>query len=321
MRCLALAEALRDKNAECLFFLDQGAKSWEEPLRQRNIPVQWLGSEAPQELADRLAGSNTDVLTIDGYEFGEDYQRTLKGSAKALLVLDDTGQGSQTADFILNQNLGFEESEFRGQCRPDCRLLLGPHYALLRPEFVEAKRRASGRSFGPVRQILVTMGGSDTKNVTVRVIQALELLAEKNLKFDVSVIAGRSNENWDRIGGLCREGKHRYHLLRETDRIAVLMLEADMAIGAGGVTNWERLCLGLPSMTIMIADNQKRLTQELENRGLVANLGWHASLEVESMAEQIETFVGDRDFRENIGRKGMDVVDGQGSLRVAEAIL
>ncbi len=190
---------------------------------------------------------------LDGYQFDVEYQRQLKAAGVKLLIVDDTGHaGAYAADLVLDQNVHATE-DFYARRESYTQLLLGPRYALLRREF--KPWRSWKREISPVaRKVLVTVGGSDPDNVTLRVIRALRLLAEDNL--EATVVVGGSNPHGHELEREVQSGGNALRLVRDVPDMPQLMADADVAISAAGITTWEMCFLGLPAVLIDVAENQ-----------------------------------------------------------------
>jgi UDP-2,4-diacetamido-2,4,6-trideoxy-beta-L-altropyranose hydrolase len=193
-----------------------------------------------------------------------------------------------------------------------CRLLLGPRYALLRPEFAEQRKSVGGRS-GDVRRIVVCYGGSDPSNETAKALAAIKGLSAGSLEIDV--VVGLSNPHGDSVAALCRE-LPRATLHRGADNMAQLMARADLAIGAGGVMCWERCCLGLPTVAVDIATNQVGALTALAAAGALVYLGSADSVDEGQMTRCLDALLRNPAQTRAIGEKASALVDGEGLDRV-----
>ena len=201
-------------------------------------------------------------------------------------------------------------------CRRRCRSLLGPRYALLRPEFAAQRGLLTGRS-GQIRRILICYGGSDPGNETARALSAIKSLSSHALAIDVAI--GLSNPHADSISSLCGEMPGA-ELHRGADNMAELMTRADLAIGAGGVMSWERCCLGLPTIAIDIAENQTGALTALARAAALVYLGSAPSVTAEQIAGSVQSMLDDPARTRTMGETAQKLVDGQGSQRVLEAM-
>ena len=220
-------------------------------------------------LARRLGAS---WIVVDGYQFGPDYQQWIKDGGARLLLLDDNGDAAPyAADIVLNQNLHAREELYADRA-PQTQLLLGPRYALLRREFWpwRGRQRESPRT---ATKILVTLGGSDPDNVTQKVIDALALVPVTDL--EAVVVVGGSNPHREQLAQAAERTAGRVRLQSNVTDMPALMAWADVAISAGGSTCWELAFMGLPSLLVILADNQRLVVEEMARAGAAISLGRH----------------------------------------------
>jgi UDP-2,4-diacetamido-2,4,6-trideoxy-beta-L-altropyranose hydrolase len=316
MRCLALAEPWLAAGSEVIL----AAQLMPEALGQRALkagvkPYSVCGAaggiEDAQETAALAAEHPGAWLVVDGYQFGEGYFGVLKQAGVKVLQVDDFGGLTRyEADFVLNQNLGVT-ADWYPQKAEKTRLLLGTRYVQLRGEFLKQDKDI-GTGWETPNQILVTLGGSDPENVTAKVIEALQSVRSIN----ATVVIGGSNPHWDELLSHVQQSASNIHLVRNAGNMPELMVRTDLAIAAGGTTAWEMAFSGLPMMTIVLAENQKSNGEQLEAAGLAVNLGWHADLTPESLAEQVQALIKDWSKLDEMAAKARKLVDGLGSMRV-----
>jgi spore coat polysaccharide biosynthesis predicted glycosyltransferase SpsG len=218
------------------------------------------------------------------------------------------------AQLLLDQNFGAE-----ARCYPvvdGCRTLLGPGYALLRPEF--ASGRIDGREHRiPALRVLVTMGAADPYDTTSVVVEAL---ADVDLPdIDVTVIVGAVNSRTSATRA--RAEKAGYRVLTDVRDMSQLMAEADIAISSAGTTLWELCCMGLPTITIVIAENQRPAAEALEQAGATLNLGWHQAVSGEDVRVAVTDLLTSQKARTRMGAAGQSLVDGRGVERVLDEML
>lgn len=322
MRCLALAQAWQDQGGQVIFVLAHKSVAIEHRLRSEKMQVNYLSVEAgsdedARQVVDFAKKFASQWIVVDGYQFGKEYQKAIKELGLKLLFLDDYGHAEYyNADLVLNQNISACEDLY--QSRADyTQLLLGTQYVLLRREFWQWQnwQRVIGSK---ACKILVTLGGSDLDNVTLKVIQALQVLGDQDL--EVIVVIGGSNMHYEKLQRQVRGSVLPISLQRNVSNMPELMAWADLAIAAGGSTNWELAFMGLPSIVITIADNQKAITSELNRQGVIINLGWHQDVTIEQIGSVLWELIGDHCKRETMSKKGRKLVDGNGARRVVSAM-
>lgn len=317
MRCLALAQAWQDVGGHAIFAMAMEAPALEARLKSEEMDIIRL-SQRPGSTEDAiqtagLAQRNIGAswIVVDGYHFGADYQRIIKGSGLRLLFIDDNGHAEHYyADIILNQNIHAHEDLYANR-EPYTRLLLGTRYVLLRREFTrwrEWKREIPNVA----RKVLVTLGGSDPDNKTLEVVRALQQMKVEDLEVVVVVGAGYSHcaELQSAISG----SPFSIRLQSNVANMPELIAWADMAIAAGGTTSWELAFMGLPSLILALADNQKPVAEWLDAKKVAIRLGSYGRLS-DQMAQAIQRLFA-ASTREQMSRRGRDLVDGKGCNRV-----
>lgn len=259
---------------------------------------------------------NSPWLVLDGYRFDASYQQAIRSAGYRLLVIDDTVRlPIYHADILLNQNLGAETLKYT--CGPDTTLLLGSRYVLLRQEFLAWS--SWNREISKVaHKVLVTMGGSDPYNVTLKVIRVLEQVYLDDL--DVIVVVGGSNPHYEVLQSAIQTLPFKIRLERNATNMPELMAWADIAILAAGSTSWEVLFMRLPSMVLAWADNQRGIAKVLGESGVALNLGWHEQVTDLRMTGGLIS-ISNASSRKGMADKGNGLVDGAGSHRTVKAML
>jgi UDP-2,4-diacetamido-2,4,6-trideoxy-beta-L-altropyranose hydrolase len=328
MRCLALAQAWRSRGGEATFL----GRYEGEGLRQRLV-VAGVGLvaldlphpdgsdlETTLRTLDRLtkgraAAAPRPCLVLDGYHFDPGYQRCVRGAGFGLLVVDDNADlPHYDADVLLNQNIHAPRLSYH--TAPETVRLLGTRYVLLRPEFL-AWRRWRREVPLEARKVLVTLGGGDPDNVTLRVIEALGRLDLPG--FEVRIVIGAANPHQEQLRRAADGSPHPIELRTAATDMAELMAWADVAVSAGGVTSWELAFMGLPQCAIVLAENQSQAARGLHDEGVSINLGWFQSVTPGRLARTLAELLGDEVRRREMSRRGRLLVDGMGVDRVVAA--
>lgn len=320
MRCLALAQAWQENGGEVHFAIREGSILLESRLRDEGINLHVItvasgsAADAAQTVALTEAVDSTWVV-VDGYKFGAAYQQAVKQIDLHLLVIDDYGHADHYfADLVLNQNVYAVEHLYDNRSQ-HTRLLLGTRYALLRREFWSW--RGWEREITTIaRKVLITLGGGDLDNVALKVIRALQSITVEDL--EVVVIVGSSNPHWQTLLEATQEWRHRFRLERNVMNMTALMAWADIAVSAGGSTCWELALMGLPTIVVTLAENQKAVGPGLEAVGAAISLGWHSDVTSQQIAKSIENLLADFDQRSKMAYCGQKLVDGFGVARVVQ---
>jgi len=294
MRCLTLADALAAQGAQCHFISRAHPGNLLELIRQRGfavtaLPVElplppantqvasehlkapvhasWLGCDWQTDAEQTrliLAKLQPDWLVVDHYALDQRWEAALRPHYKKLMVIDDLADRPHHCDLLLDQNLGRQPQDYANLVPAQCKLLIGPQYALLRPEFAALRGYSLQRRQQPVlKQLLITMGGVDQPNATGQVLQALKGCA---LPQDcrISVVMGLQAPWLSQVRGQAQAMPWPTEVLVNISDMAQRMADSDLAIGAAGSTSWERCCLGLPTLLVVLADNQRLGVQALQ---------------------------------------------------------
>jgi UDP-2,4-diacetamido-2,4,6-trideoxy-beta-L-altropyranose hydrolase len=241
----------------------------------------------------------------------------LRPNADHILAIDDLANRRHDADLLLDQNYAEDaEGRYAALLPPFAVRLLGPRYALLCPEYALERRSRRPRD-GHVRRVLVFFGGSDQDDLTGLALAVLEDPALAHLHLDL--VIGANNPNRDRLmdRAAARPGTS---LHGPRPHLADLMSAADLAIGAGGATTWERCCLGLPGLVVSIAENQRPACMALAAAGVIHYLGHADQVDAVVLRTAIGQLMADPVRSDAMSRAGLDLVDGCGTKRVARAM-
>jgi UDP-2,4-diacetamido-2,4,6-trideoxy-beta-L-altropyranose hydrolase len=294
MRCLTLADALRECGVWCSFVCrpHQGhllaiiaqrghhvlplpeLHEDAEPNRNSTVHTQWLGTDWATDAQDtqnvlsaHAGGEPVDWLVVDHYALDVRWEETLRPQAKRIMVIDDLADRPHACNLLLDQTFGRRAADYHSLAPECCNLLCGSQYALLRPEFAVLREYSLKRRAQPVlKELLITMGGVDKDNLTGDVLRALQHFS---LPEDcrVTVVMGQTAPWLKDVQDLASVIPTQTRVLVGVSNMAQLMADSDLAIGAAGATSWERCCLGLPSIMIVVADNQLEVAKRLEEVG------------------------------------------------------
>ena len=322
MRCLALAQACLDDGERATLVAASAPSALEDRLKAEGMEVVHLqvepgSAEDAQQTADLAREAGASALVLDGYQFEADYQKALRDSSGPLLVIDDDGRvGHYTADVVLNQNLHANEELYSSR-EAYTRLLLGTRYVALRREFMNWKdwKRLIPET---AKKVLVTMGGGDPDNVTLEAIHALRKSKVEGL--EAVVVAGASNPNFEALSAAAKGSKVPVRLERNAEDMPKLMAWADLAVAAGGTTAWELAFMGLPSIVLTLADNQRCSAHALAEKGAFVHLGESGAVTREAIAQAVAELSESETARRELSQRGSRLVDGLGVKRVLEVL-
>lgn len=337
MRCLALADELRERGAETHFICRELPGHLGELIRGKGHPLSllppppegylppdavpahaaWLGLPWETDAAETGARlpEDTDWLVVDHYALDARWESALAARVGRILVIDDLADRRHACDILLDQNLG-PARRYDGLLGADTRLLLGPRHALLRSEFRLERQAASARD-GSVRRWLLFFGGSDPDNLTGAILSAISETELASLPLDV--VVGAQNSHWPELQAACADLPN-VRLHRQTDAMAALFREADLALGAGGTATWERACMGLPTVILSFADNQIDIAGQAARARLAINLGRFARSTLAQLMPLLARLCRRPGLLRRMSRRASATVDGHGTARVAAAL-
>lgn len=327
MRCLALAGQLSRQGAEVAFICRDvpgamfdllertGYRFARLSFRQEGASQQ-QDAEETASAAAQLFPRGVDWLVVDNYRLGRSFETSLRRATRSIMVIDDLADREHDCDILLDQNYYQDmDQRYQGLVPPHCEMLLGPRHLLLRDEFDVARARLRQRD-GKVRSILIFFGGSDPVNETHKAIQALPLLRRPDISAEV--VVGGANPQRDSIEALCA-GIPNVSFHCQVSNLAEMIAKADLGIGAGGSSMWERCCLGLPTITVIFAQNQKRTTEDVAATGAIHYLGWSDRLTAADYAAAIAEMIDDPKRVRRISAAALAVV-GQPAAPVGQRL-
>lgn len=341
MRCLALADELNRREHECWFVCREhsghlgdlivnkehgltllpasegnhelsGSRTSDDYAAWLGVPWQLDAEQTLQAITDL----SPDWLVVDHYALDADWERHVAAAADKVMVIDDLADRPHQCDLLLDQTFGRILDDYNLWVPKTCKLLCGSEYALLRPEFAELRPFSLQRREQPVlRQLLITMGGVDKDDVTGQVLDALH---ESGLPGDcrIVVVMGATAPWLDAVKKKARTLPWPTEVKVGVSNMAQLMAESDLAIGAAGTTSWERCCLGLPTIMLMLAENQCLIAELLENSGAAR------SIEVSRLSGELVSMVDAADTNALIcmSESSRQITDGQGVDRAVAAM-
>jgi len=323
VRCMTLARALLASGVESTFVCKPATGDLNGLIQDQGFVVHRHRPPNETSIGDAQAlfelieqeGLQPDRILVDHYGLGGDWEELLERVCP-VMAIDDTAERNHAADILLDQNLVANyQTRYDTLTNPSCHRLLGPEYALLQPEYAALRPQAKARE-GPVRRILLYFGATDNHGLNELALRALLHTCSDQVQIDL--VLPQSIADQSRILALASDSPTiRCHSgLRS---LAHLYLHADFAIGAAGSSSWERLCLGVPSIAISVADNQIPIAEELHARGLLNWLGQANAIDEATLRVAIAKVV-----KEGLdpawSKNCMTVVDGRGTARVCAVL-
>ena len=341
MRCLTLADALKAQGAECLFICRPHEGHLLDLIVQRGHPIltlpvlaehsmkaiknlthsDWLGTDWATDALDvcRVLGGNfLDWLVVDHYALDFRWERLVRVGCKRLMAIDDLADRSHDCDVLLDQNLGRLSDDYARLLPLHAVTLIGPQYALLRPEFAKLRAQSLLRRASPqLKHLLISMGGVDKDNVTGHILESLEGFSLP-ADMQITVVMG-SNSPWLRqvqLQAAEMRSQLPVQVLAGVGDMARIMVNSDLAIGAAGGMAWERCCLGVPSIVLILAENQQSGAMALQKIGAAIIIN-----EPKQIREKLTSYfesAGMTNWLAGISQVAAKITDGSGVVRVIE---
>lgn len=339
MRCLTLADALRERGANCHFVTRNLPGHLGTVIAAKGFPLSllpapsgpppdgppahaaWAGVSWERDLADTLAVSfPADWLIVDHYALDARWESGVSGRVGRIMVIDDLADRPHDATLLLDQNLGRTARDYSSLVSDNCRRLIGPHFALLRSEFAAHRKAALARREAcELKHLMITMGGIDADDATSTVLRAIKraILPED---MQISIVMGRCAPALDSVRLLAASLPWVTEVLVDVPDMAALMADADLAILAGGSTNWERCCLGLPGIIVLTAENQINSAIAMVQAGAALCAGKFSDSEFSDRLLDAVGQIKVAELRQERSSMAASICKGGGAFRVADAI-
>jgi UDP-2,4-diacetamido-2,4,6-trideoxy-beta-L-altropyranose hydrolase/UDP-4-amino-4,6-dideoxy-N-acetyl-beta-L-altrosamine N-acetyltransferase len=329
MRCLTLAQVLKEDGSSVEFvcrklegnLIDKihlsGFNVYEleafekAELDNKLMHSHWLGATQQQDASacvDILKPNQTDWLIVDHYALDEDWQNRLKPYCEKLMVIDDLADRRHQCDILLDQTFGRQQEDYSELTPKDCQLLLGSQHALLRSEFAKWRPYSLERRSKPeFKQLFINMGGVDVENITEKILDELKICNLPN-DLKITIVMGGSAPHLESVKSKATTLPFKIEVKVDVDNMAEIMANSDIAIGASGSTTWERCCLGLPAIQIVIAKNQLFSAETLAHHNIVK-----LAKEIKETTYLLES---SSEWMKSVSSSALEICDGMGSYKV-----
>ena len=328
VRCSALAHVLGKRGHNIRFVMGELPGSACDFVRRAGFPVEAIACPSSEQdaslteqdlerTAEAARRSHARCVVVDHYGAASGYLGKMKDLGITVAVIDDLADRDLTsADWLLNQNLGAAGLVYR--TRPDCVKLLGPAYALLRPEFGAVRGHLSRKFSAGDRRVLLTFGGGDADQLCAEVLDALNVATGR---LEVRCVLGGEGAVPASLTRSAASSRHEVEILRKAGNMAELMAWADLSINGGGSTCWELCCLGVPMVVLVLAPDQALNASALDRQGCAFSLGeWRADTRAR-LARLVDDLLAEPGKREAMSRASRALVDGAGPERAADSLM
>jgi len=333
MRCLALAQVLKENGENVEFICRKHEGSLIDKIRSNGFIVHeleifeetevdsrlahshWLGATQRQDAddcIDIIKADKSDWLIVDHYSLDEQWQKRLRPYCEKLMVIDDLADRKHQCDILLDQNYGRSPKDYEAFISESTKLLMGAQYSLLRPEFEQWRQYSlDRRKEANFKSLLLNMGGTDPDNITEKVV---ERLRTANLPKDIviTIVMGKTAPHLQSVKSCASKLPYRSEVKVDVDNMAEVMANSDIAIGASGSTTWERCCLGVPTIQLITAYNQKFVAQQLDKVNAIKLSN------IDDMVENLENF---QYWMKEVSENAKKVTNGSGVKEVLGCLL
>lgn len=338
MRCLNFADALNKNNCNCVFICRELDGNIIEIIKRKGFQVFSLPNteEKPEEakihpahihwlrVTQETDAKETnkaleiikpDWLIIDHYAIDHEWQKLLDIKKTKIIVIDDLADRKHKCDILIDTNPGRTENDYDNLVKKKTKKLLGLKYAILNSNFRE-KRKENKTTIK--NKIVISMGGVDKNNYTAKAIRAIIEL-NKSSPSNTEVIIGPSYQHEKQLKKLLIDQKN-FRIHKSVNNMAELLADCEIAIGAVGGSAWERCCLGIPSICVVIAENQKFAAIQLANNNAIVSVIDNNNLE-KNIIMEIMKLKNDHKKLTEMKNSAKNLVDGEGIDRILMEML
>lgn len=318
MRCLALADALGNSGWSCRFAVSDATPSTIPGLMESGHAIIRIKPEDDEDLGKRLG--RADLLVVDSYDLGIAFESAAREWANRILVVDDAPNRVHDCDLLIDQTAGRKDGDYAGHVPDNCKLLLGANYAMLRPQFLGARATARKRrqNLDHIAKVIVSLGASDPQNMTAQVLDGIE---KSSFQGEVCVVLSSSAIHLNHVKEKSASLPNRTRVLTDVRDMADLLTTADLAIGAAGVSSWERCCLALPSLVVVLADNQLDVAKSMELAGAASVVSDDLQKVSAAISQKINDALEDPDGYTEMAEAAGALCDGYGTARIVFALM
>lgn len=318
MRCISIVKALEKQGARCVFFVAQekaGAFILEKGFACEVLHTDYENMETELARIEELMKTYSPMLwLVDSYQKTSVYIKELQKICP-VFVLDDMGEPDFGAEGIINYNIYGDKMAYPHD--ENRKYLLGAKYAPVRKEFSETDYEVRDE----VRNVLITMGGSDKLDITGALCNSLlERLPEG---IEITLICGRFNPHLKELL-LLQKTETRVHVLTDVADMWNKLAMADVVISAAGSTMYELSTIGVPTVCCYYVENQRRLAEGFAERVGLCNAGDYSKepdLVLRRMTDEVCRLVDDKEYRCKLSGYMREVTDGQGAGKIAKELL
>jgi UDP-2,4-diacetamido-2,4,6-trideoxy-beta-L-altropyranose hydrolase len=346
MRCLTLANALKEKKYECIFITKEHEGNLIELITskgftvvalkkssnlisktikevQKNSYFNWLNDTNENDARIviehiKLLGK-FNFIFVDHYGINKKWEIALRPYANKIIVIDDLANREHDCNILIDQTLSRSANDYKNLVNKSCSILCGSKYAILRQEFITYRklRVVKNKDHKKVKKVLIFLGGYDNSNLTEFILDEIN---EMNLfnKIELDVVVNKTSPYLKQLHNKAAHMNVNTEIFTSVENMAKLMSNNDICIGAAGTNAWERCCIGLPTIMFVLADNQKNVAKSIENAGAAYIVKDESYLDFK---EKLLTLINNQNILECMGQAALNVTDGAGVSKILDRII
>ena len=304
-RCEAIIQALKQLSIDCTFIINGDSSIADLILKTDFTLKNWLMDY------ESIFNTNSDVVVVDSYHAPLELLKKITSESKLAAFLDDYNRLEYPPGLVINSSITARQLDYKK--RNGTEYLLGTKYHPMRAEFWECKDKAINHQ---VKEVLITLGGSDMQNLTPSILNLL--LPRTGIRKKVVVGKGFSN-----ISEIEKAADPTCEIIWFPDAAEMkkLMMEADIAISAAGQTLYELARIGLPTIAIGVADNQNSNVKGWQSTDFIEFAGWWYDPDLKENILNKFDHLMDFTIRSKKSEAGTAQIDGSGALQIGRQII
>lgn len=331
VRSLVIARELSKRGHDCILVTQEGSvdllPGGRDSLPKSNFltkEIEKSDFDNAQALYNSLPENwNADLAFIDSYRLQKSYQTHVRKFSPKIAVMEDMPVREHDADFLIDPTYNRKTNEYKDLLTTQAIIKTGVDFAPLREEFAlyrdQSIERRESQKADSTKHLVISMGLSDPLNATKFAMEAL-LALDRDLDFDLTVVLGKNSPHQNQIEELAKQFKKPATLLIAHNQMAKLMSVCDLVLGGGGSSSWERCCLGVPSIQLILARNQEDVTNSLAERGAVISFCYSNALNKTRVTSAVNTYLTNNDLLLQTSRAASKICDGDGAWRIANEL-
>lgn len=315
VRCLALAKKFKEIGARLFLVTKNETRQLFPNLNEifDNIFYIKTDQNLNESIRSEFGFNNIDVLIIDDHQSNNVIEEQFQKITSKLIVLSDNPINKHSCDILIDSNFGRCKADYEELVSQKCLTLLGSEYIILRDEFTKYPAARTEQ-----KSIVVSVGYTDPASLSEFYLKSL---VEIENVHPVDVIIGHAPKALENASKLAARANFDLTIHEKPENISAIMSHAFLALGAGGGSVWERCAMGVPSVTIEVASNQKYLLDALNKMGAIMHLGEIENVSQKQMSQFLISALKDRKKLNRIAQCAQTLCDGKGVDRIVKSIM